>query len=598
MITSVSEFHHVLQALQAGKSSPLTVAVCDTVDETLIETLCAFANMPRGGSILVNVPDRRTSRPDAVEATKTLEAEIQTLASQHISPAVPVQFFRASVKDQAMLVVNVPGPDTRVIPSRVTTTHQVYVRSEYGNHALAAAEIQQLHDAQQTTTHDRQVVAGSGREHLDEALVDEFVEAVRQDSEFLHQASDVEILQAKGVTTLDDQLTIAGLYALGRYPQQFFPNLRITAQLRTSEPGTDVEQQRFEGPLPVMLESAVRWVMRQTEVSRRSLEHQHRPRSSNIPIAVIREILTNALVHRDLSQHTVGQSIHLELHDDELIVKSPGGLRRISLEQLGREPGETAVNTSLYEMCRFASVSGGHRIVDPARRTLRDVHWALRRAGLYAPMYIDSGLYCTVIVGRRYAMTDIDQQWLASLPSHENFTNQQRYLLVSMSTGKQWSAEALQHEYGPTGAASALRELDRLADLGLVHALESLNSTSYRLDEAWLRSDAERFGGTVQFQPSPEVGAEPTQTAETGEQELRSHADHDYAARAAAASKHGATLWNVLGEDTMNIHDIADAANLSLSQTRYGIQRLVSEGIVDRKGGQGHRETLYRRTQG
>lgn len=600
MITSASEFHHVLQALQTGTGSPLTVALCDTVDETLVETLCAFANMPSGGSILINLPDRSAPRPNDGLQTETLEAEIQALAQHRISPAVPVQLFRASFEDQSMLVVNVPGPDTTVLPCRVTATHQAYVRSEYGNHPLGVSEIQQLQDAHQATPHDRHVISGSGLEHLDQTLVQEFVEAVRQESEYLHQASDADILQAKSVTSHDGLLTLAGLYALGRYPQQFFPNLRITAGLRAAGNDPDVEQQRFEGPVPVILEDAVRWVMRQARQSRPSPEQQAHPRSSTIPIVVIREILTNALVHRDLSPHTAGQSVHLELHEDELTVRSPGGLQRINLDQLGREPRETAVNTSLYEICRFVSVSGGHRIVDPARHTLRDVQWALRRAGLYAPTYTDSGLHFTVGVGRRYALADTDQQWLASLPSHEHFTTQQRYLLVSMSDGTRWSPEALQREYGPTGAKSALRQLDRLADLGLVRALVSLNSTSYRLDDAWLRTDTQRFGRTVEFQPAPDAGApvQPVHTVEAGAPEPRGNDDHDLAVRAAAASKHGATLWNVLGEETMNIHDIAEAANLSLSQTRYGIQRLVSESIVDRQGGQGHRETVYRRAQG
>ena len=600
MITSAAEFHQAVQALQKGTSSPLSVALCDIVDETLVETLCAFANMPSGGSILLNLPDRNAKQFNAGLETETLQAQIQTLAQHRVSPGIPVQFFRASFEDHSMLVVNVPAPDTTVWPYRVTATHQAYVRNEYGNYPLGVSEIQQLHDARQATSHDGQVISGSGLEYLDETLVQDFVEAVRQESTFLHQASDEDILQAKGVMSHDGLLTLAGLYALGRYPQQFFPNLRITAGVRASGNTANVEQQRFEGPVPVMVDDAVRWVMRQAGQSGPRPEHQAHPRSSNIPIAVIRELLTNALVHRDLSSQTLGQSVQLELHEDELTVRNPGGLHRINLNQLGREPGETAVNTSLYEICRFVSVSGGHRIVDPAHHTLRDVHWALRRAGLYAPTYTDSGLYFTVAVGRRYELTETDQQWLASLPSHEHFTTQQRYLLVSMSDGTRWSPETLRREYGPIGAKSALRQLDRLADLGLVRAQASLNSTNYRLHDTRLRTDAQRFGGTIEFQPAPDAApaAQPVHPIASGTPEPHSNDEHDAAARAAAASKHGATLWNVLGEETMNIHDIAQAANLSLSQTRYGIQRLVSEGIVDRQGGQGHRETVYRRAQG
>ena len=149
-----------------------------------------------------------------------------------------------------------------------------------------------------------------------------------------------------------------------------------------------------------------------------------------------------------------------------------------------------------------------------------------------------------------------------------------------MSDGTRWSPETLRREYGPIGAKSALRQLDRLADLGLVRAQASLNSTNYRLHDTRLRTDAQRFGGTIEFQPAPDAApaAQPVHPVASGAPAPHSNDEHDAAAKAAAASKHGATLWNVLGEGTMNIHDIAQAANLSLSQTRYGIQRLVSEG--------------------
>ena len=590
MITSVAEFHDALQEFSNGAGSPLAVARCEAVDETLTETLCAFANMPHGGSILIRTPQGQ-------ETAQALEAQIQLLAQHHVSPAIPVQFFRASFDDQAMLVVNVHRAEPQGVLCRVIATNAAYVRSEFGNHPLSVSQMQQLQDRHPgATPWDLHVVSATGRRDLDEALVEEFVEAARRDSEVLRQASDTEVLEAKGVLTATGQLTLAGLYALGRYPQQFFPNLRITAQ-RSNSAEPDFEEQRFDGPLPVLLEHAVRWVLRQATPTGHTAAHQAAVRMGPLPILAIRELITNALVHRDLSPHTVGQSVQLRLDDNELIVKNPGGLHRLSLEQLGREPHETAVNPSLYEICRFISVSGGHRLVDPQRSTLRNVHWALRRAGFHTPTYRDTGLHFTVAVGRRHTLTTGQHQWLATLPSHDRLATQQRYLLVSMSHGKMWDANALRREFGPEVAQRALAQLEHLAELGLVQTSEGFGSTSYGLVARWLRDDAERFDHKVIFQPvAPQ--AQPHDAESSGAVspvEPQSQQDYDGAARAAAVSKHGATLWNVLSTEPMNIHDIAQAAQLSLSQTRYGIQRLVAEGLVQRTGGQGHRETTYRR---
>ncbi|GAA4114893.1 RNA-binding domain-containing protein [Enteractinococcus coprophilus] len=591
MITS--ESHRIQDLLSQGTTSPLTRAVYEVVDDTLVETLCAFANMPRGGFIVIGLGDN--AQPILLKASETLESELQALSQDHIQPALQLSLFRANFDDQPVLVANVPPADPAAMPFRVVATHQAYIRSERGNYVLSPSEVQQLQDQQQEA-YDLRAVNDSSAQHLNEALVQRFLEAVRHDSQILTDASDTEILQSTGVMTTDGLLTVAGVYTLGRYPQQFFPNLRITATSRNATTEQDATPQRFEGPLPVLLENAVRWVIRQAgDSSQHSVHGLHR---TSIPIVAIREVITNALIHRSLSPHTLGQSVQLEVVEGELTVTSPGGLHKISLEQLGREPRETAVNPSLYEICRFVSVEGGHRIVDPARCTLREVHWVLRRAGVHAPAYLDSGLQVIVTVGRRDELTDADTDWLVTLPSHDRLTTPQRYLLVAMSNGKPWNTDELYREFGPAGTKFAISQLAHLAELGLVRTRQDHDATRYWIDKQLQRDDTTHIGQPLALQsvpnetPAPQLGA----TDHAGTDHSPRDNDDSAAARAAAVSKHGATLWNVLREDPMNIHDLAHATKLSLSQTRYGVQRLVSEGIVLRTGGQGHRETTYRRS--
>ena len=595
MVALVSESHRIPGLMSHGTSSPLTHAVYDTVDDTLLETLCAFANMPGGGSIMIGLGPNAES--EGLQPSETLKAELQALAQNSIIPAIQLGLFRTSIDDRPVLIAQVPPADPAIMPFRVAATQQAYIRSEHGNHVLAPSETRQLQDPQQDA-YDLRAVSDSGVQHLDAALVEEFVEAVRRDSTLLNDASDTEILQSKGVMTTTGQLTVAGVYALGRYPQQFFPNLRLTASSKSSTTAHATTPQRFEGPLPVLLESAVRWVMRQAGHSEQASVSKPRLRSTNIPIVAIREVITNALIHRSLSPHALDQSVQLDVCEGELTVKSPGGMHKISLEQLGHEPRETAVNTSLYEICRFVSVDGGHRIVDPARRTLREVHWALRRAGLHTPTYLDAGLQVTVAFGRRDALTEADTQWLATLPARDRLTTPQRHLLVAMSNGKPWSTNELHDELGPVGAQAAMNQLARLAELGLVHTRQDHDATSYWIDEALQRDHTTPSGQQLAWQPSLSKASSvpPVVTDHAGADAPLRGDDDVAAARAAAVSKHGATLWHVLQEAPMNIHDLAHAAKLSLSQTRYGIQRLVSEGLVLRAGGQGHRETTYRRS--
>ena len=78
---------------------------------------------------------------------------------------------------------------------------------------------------------DGQVVAGSCREDLDEELVSRYIAAVRETTPRLVNENDTDVLYYTGVVAdrAGTELTVAGLYALGEYPQRLLPHLTLTA---------------------------------------------------------------------------------------------------------------------------------------------------------------------------------------------------------------------------------------------------------------------------------------------------------------------------------------------------------------------------------
>lgn len=60
------------------------------------------------------------------------------------------------------------------------------------------------------------------------------------------------------------------------------------------------------------------------------------------PTVAVREIILNALVHRDYSIHTEGKPIRPTIYQDRLEVESPGGLyERLRVDQLGHVQPDT-----------------------------------------------------------------------------------------------------------------------------------------------------------------------------------------------------------------------------------------------------------------
>ena len=89
----------------------------------------------------------------------------------------------------------------------------------------------------------------------------------------------------------------------------------------------------FRGSILEQYENSLAFVLKSLRLGRQILEG--RKERYDLPISAVQEALANALVHREYSGRN--ESVQVELFDDRLEIKSPGGLPdSISLELLGK----------------------------------------------------------------------------------------------------------------------------------------------------------------------------------------------------------------------------------------------------------------------
>ncbi|MBO7106370.1 MAG: hypothetical protein J6W22_12980, partial [Fibrobacter sp.] len=145
--------------------------------------------------------------------------------------------------------------------------------------------------------------------------------------------------------------TIAGLFMFCAYPQGFFPQLGITA---VAVPGTEIsgigeigerflDNKRIEGTIPQMKDDAVAFVIRNMKV-RTVIDEKtgERTDKTEYPVVAIREIILNALVHRDYSIHTDNCPITIRMFTNRIEVENPGGLYgRNRIDTLGDYGADT-----------------------------------------------------------------------------------------------------------------------------------------------------------------------------------------------------------------------------------------------------------------
>ena len=103
-----------------------------------------------------------------------------------------------------------------------------------------------------------------------------------------------------------------------------------------------IDNKRIEGTIPQMLDGATSFIQRNMRIKTIINELGKRADKPEYPMKAIREIILNALIHRDYSINTESSPIRIMLYTDRLEVENPGGLYgRITIDNLGKVGADT-----------------------------------------------------------------------------------------------------------------------------------------------------------------------------------------------------------------------------------------------------------------
>ena len=362
-------------------------------------TLSAFANLPGGGTILLGVsesPLRVVGVDDPAAMMKSLVAQ----ARQGFPTAITVDTRSIRVDGHEVVVANVFEVPTNAKPCRWNETKAAYLRQYDGDYRLSPQEEQQFLLRHTRPRNDSVEVAGTSQADLAPDLVPQFLRAARSGSTALRGESDDGILSRLNILTEHGTLTLAGLYALGSYPQKQFPSLAITAAVLPDDGDRAQDRLSITGPVPQMLREAVEWVERVTTSRIVFSADGHGRDAHEYPMVAVRELIANALIHRDLSEPALSKSIELRLLPDRLVISSPGGLWGLSVDQLGTRDGKSAVNEYLYTIATFTSDDEGHRVIEGLGTGIRAAQQAVRDAHLAPLRFLDTGVRFTSLLPR------------------------------------------------------------------------------------------------------------------------------------------------------------------------------------------------------
>lgn len=485
MITSIDDLLGALAVLElrGGDTTSIEAKTFSKYSSAQMgPTMCAFANMPEGGVVLMGVSEQGGINVVGVDDVNSLLKSAASQARNGFSVPILIDPHAFDLDGKIVGVVNVAGANTNDKPVRWKKDRKAYLRQYDGDYQMSPSEEQMLLFRHHRPNADAQPVPGSSLRDLDSDLVKRYLASVRETTPRLVSESDEAVLYYTGVVAdrESEELSVAGLYALGEYPQRLLPHLTVTAAVEGADDVRAVNRRDFTGALPVILDDVLGWVAQNVESRQVVTRDGNGLTDYAVPLLAAREVIANALVHRDLSEASRAKGIDLRITRDGFRLTNPGGLWGITVDRLGIGD-HPAVNEHLYQICRNVEGRSG-RVIEAMGTGIREARRALKDAGMAEPLFFDNGVCFTVRFPNSALMPDGDLAWIGSLGLEQaaSLNLRQKEALIEMRHGRTWSNGEYREHFG-VNAEEARADLRDLVSRGLVTSTGERRWVRYEL---------------------------------------------------------------------------------------------------------------------
>lgn len=466
-----------------------------------LETVCAFANEPDlgGGYILLGVEAVENSfwpiyEVVGIKDADKMQSEIASQCATAFNVAIRPQISIEEVKEKVVIVVFVPEAAKHEKP--------VFFK----NSALPRSAMRRIGPTDQRCTEDDMVVFYQGRtsttydEHIiEDATIEDFdVEAIElyrklrlgvdPDADELLW-NDLELLEAlSAVKRKDGKLhpTVAGIILFGRsialrrlFPMMRIDYIRVPGLKWVKDPDRRFDTVEIRAPLLRAIQRARSAIIDDLPkaFSLPSGEVQGRD-IPLLPDRVVREVVANAVMHRDYRTHG---SIQIIRYSNRLEIRNPGYSLK-SEDRLG-QPGSEARNPKIAAVLhdvRFAETKGsGIRVM----RELMD-------AQDLSPPQLESdrsnNSFLALLLFHHF-LSEKDIEWLKTF-SDLNLSDDEMRAVISTREVGAINNSVYRSINRESDTLHASKHLKHLCDVGILTKKGQGATTYYELTQAALDS--------------------------------------------------------------------------------------------------------------
>lgn len=318
----------------------------------IFDTLSSFSNQENGGKIIFGIDENNNYDICGVYDAADLQKKIMEQSLQ-MEPVVRPLCTVATINGKTVVCAEIQGIDNFSKPcfyKGVGRLKGSYIRVADGDRLMTEYEIYSYEAFKKKIEDELRIADRANIEDIMTNNLEKYLLELRSKKSNFTNLSNEKICYLQGFIN-ESKPTLAGVMMFSDYPQAFFPQLCITA---VSIPGTEmseigsvgerfIDNERIDGTFTQMLNDALIFVRKniksKTIIDENTGKRVDKP---DYPIVAIRELIINALVHRDYSIHTDYTPITIKIFSDRFEIENPGGLYgRMTIDQLGKVSADT-----------------------------------------------------------------------------------------------------------------------------------------------------------------------------------------------------------------------------------------------------------------
>ncbi len=464
----------------ADESTRIEAKRASDIGKSILQTVCAYANEPGlgGGYLLLGVVPVENSfwpmyEPVIIEDPDKLQADLATQCAAMFNTAIRPQIQVEQLSGKNVIVVFVPECSPHEKPvhfknkplpasawRRIGSTDQQCTDDDLGV----------FYQSRRGEAFDEQALADARRTDIDPEAVELYRKLRREVSPAAEELnwSDDDLLESlKAIRQTDQGLqpTVAGVLLFGTpmalrrlFPMMRVDYIRVNGTRWVEDPDRRFDTVEIRSPLIRAINRARSAVLDDIpKAFSLPADQTQSIEEPTLPERVVREVVANAVMHRDYRKHG---SIQLIRYSNRLEIRNPGYSLKAP-ERLG-EPGSDIRNptiaAALYDLNMAETKGSGIRVM----RSEMDAR------GLSPPLLESdrTGNQFMAILLFHHFLGEQDIEWLTSLG--QELTNEERRAMVQAREVGAVDNSTYRDLNRDADTLTASRHLRRLCDLGLL----------------------------------------------------------------------------------------------------------------------------------